>query len=107
MKNMKFGFPMADEKREIEIKETRLKKRGLLMECKEMESLNTRKLNDVLSLRKFRPGMLQEIRITETKRSIGWIGANVKQSSITGGVSNCQKCSVVSAPNDPMRYLRL
>ena len=53
MKNMKFGFPMADEKREIEIKETRLKKRGLLMECKEMESLNTRKLNDVLSLRKF------------------------------------------------------
>ena len=42
-------FPMADEKREIEIKETKLK-RGFLMECKEMAH-NTLKPMIVLSLR--------------------------------------------------------
>ena len=37
---------MADENREIGIKKTRLRKQAFLMECKEMESVITRKLND-------------------------------------------------------------
>ena len=43
---MKFGFPLAEEKRVTKIKKARLPKQAFLMDCKEMESGNTRKLND-------------------------------------------------------------
>ena len=46
MKNIKFGFPMADEKQGNWDKKIRLRKQVLLMGCKEMESVKTRKLND-------------------------------------------------------------